>query len=54
MGEVARLTDDAQGYGPNGRDFVVHVDVPAEVARACERLKALLGEEGRPPDERYA
>ena len=54
MGEVARLTDDAQGYGPNGRDFVVHVEVPSEVTDACERLKALLGEEGRPPDERYA
>ena len=54
MGEVARLTDDAQGYGPNGRDFVVHVEVPSEVTDACERLKTLLGGEGRPPDERYA
>ena len=54
LGEVARLTDDAEGYGPRGRDFVVHVDVPAEVQVAAERLKELIGAPGRPPDERFA
>ena len=54
LGEVARLTDDEQGYGPRGRDFVVHVDVPEEVRAAAGALQAACGEVGRTPDERYA
>ena len=54
LGEIDRLTDDGQGYGPRGRDFVVHVDVPPEVRSAASRLRNACGEEGRPPDERYA
>ena len=53
-GEVARLTDDAHGYGPCGRDFVVHVDVPEDVRAAAQVLGDTLGADGRPPDERYA
>ena len=53
LGEVARLTDDEAGYGPCGRDFVVHVDVPAEVQTAAAVLHAACGEEGRAPDERF-
>lgn len=53
MGEVGRLTDDEHGYGPRGRDFVVHVDVPAEVRAAADVLRAACGEAGRAPDERF-
>jgi hypothetical protein len=53
MGEVDRLTDDEHGYGPRGRDFVVHVDVPAEVRAAADVLRASCGEGGRAPDERF-
>jgi hypothetical protein len=34
MGEVPRLRDDDVGYGPRGRDFIAHVDVPDEVEAA--------------------
>ena len=34
MGEVPRLRDDADGYGPRGRGFQAHVDVPPEVEAA--------------------
>jgi hypothetical protein len=34
MGEVPRLRDDAAGYGPRGRGFIAHVDVPAEIEAA--------------------
>ena len=34
VGEVPRLRDDADGYGPRGRGFIAHVDVPAEVEAA--------------------
>ncbi|EOD52642.1 hypothetical protein BKCO1_16000142 [Neofusicoccum parvum] len=42
LGEVPRLRDDGGGYGPAGKGFIVHVDVPAAVeqawARVCERV----------------
>ena len=41
LGEIPRLTDDENGYGPNGKDFIAHVDVPEEVTRAYEELKSI-------------
>jgi hypothetical protein len=35
MGEVPRLT----GYGPAGRDFIAHVEVPGSVRRALSHLR---------------
>ena len=40
LGEVPRLRDDAAGYGPRGRGFIAHVDVPAEVEAAYDALVA--------------
>ncbi len=38
MGEVPRLRDDEHGYGPRGRGFIAHVDVPNEVEAAHATL----------------
>ena len=38
MGEVPRLRDDEHGYGPRGRGFIAHVDVPDEVEVAHAAL----------------
>lgn len=38
LGEIPRLRDDSEGYGPKGRGFIDHVDVPGEVERAWTRL----------------
>jgi hypothetical protein len=38
LGEISRLTDDEHGYGPRGAGFIVHVDIPADVAAAHARL----------------
>jgi hypothetical protein len=38
MGEVPRLRDDEHGYGPRGRGFIAHVDVPDEVELAHAAL----------------
>lgn len=38
MGEVPRLRDDENGYGPNGKNTIVHVDIPVEVEKAYARL----------------
>lgn len=49
IGELLRLRDDASGYGPKGRDFIEHVDIPTDVEAAwralCddESLRALPG-----------
>lgn len=43
IGEVPRLRDDEDGYGPNGRHFIVHVDVPPEIERAWQVLRCEFG-----------
>lgn len=39
MGEIPRLLDNEDGYGPNGKDFIAHTDVPKNVLEAFEYLK---------------
>lgn len=38
MGEIPRLRDDENGYGPKGKGFINHVDVPKEVYDSYQRL----------------
>ncbi|KAA6456439.1 YdcF family protein [Acidobacteria bacterium AB60] len=40
LGEVARLNDDEDGYGPRGKNFIAHVEIPSEVWSAYHRLLA--------------
>jgi uncharacterized SAM-binding protein YcdF (DUF218 family) len=40
LGEIRRLRDDADGYGPRGQNFIDHVDIPAPVLAAYERVAA--------------
>jgi uncharacterized SAM-binding protein YcdF (DUF218 family) len=54
LGEVSRLTDDAAGYGPAGKGFIAHVDVPAEVHRAADLLRGHPGFTVRAADPRWA
>ena len=39
LGEIPRLGDDENGYGPKGKGFIAHVDIPADVRDAFEVLK---------------
>lgn len=39
MGEISRLQDNAEGYGPRGKNFIAHVEVPEKVLSAFEFLK---------------
>ena len=36
-------TPFADGYGPNGKNFIAHVDVPAEVRAAHTALQPVYG-----------
>ncbi|GAA0177495.1 DUF218 domain-containing protein YdcF [Clostridium sediminicola] len=38
MGEIPRIIDNENGYGPEGKGFIDHVDVPNNIIRAYERL----------------
>ena len=54
MGEIPRLTDDENGYGPNGKGFIAHVDIPAEVQAAFEELRKVYSDLVREADPLYA
>jgi len=43
LGEIPRLRDDERGYGPKGKGYITHVDLPPSVERAHARLEAALG-----------
>jgi uncharacterized SAM-binding protein YcdF (DUF218 family) len=38
LGEIERLYDDENGYGPRGRDFLPHVDIPEPVCESYRRV----------------
>jgi uncharacterized SAM-binding protein YcdF (DUF218 family) len=44
MGEIPRLKDDEEGYGPKGKGFIVPVDIPPAVQAAFDRLKVMYAE----------
>ena len=54
MGEIPRLTDDESGYGPKGKGFIAHVDVPQSVREAFEQLRGAFSDRVRAADARYA
>ena len=39
MGEIKRLNDNEEGYGPRGRNFIAHVEIPLEVYDAFDYLR---------------
>jgi hypothetical protein len=54
MGEIPRLTDDESGYGPNGKNYIAHVDIPEKVQNAFEELKTVFGGNTREANPLYA
>jgi uncharacterized SAM-binding protein YcdF (DUF218 family) len=38
LGEIERLHDDENGYGPKGKDFLPHVDIPEAVYESYLRV----------------
>lgn len=54
MGEIPRLEDTENGYGPSGKNFIAHVDIPNNVKLAFEELKMVFGSETREANPLYA
>jgi hypothetical protein len=52
LGEIPRLRDDENGYGPKGKGYIAHVDIPDEVAEAYQLLSRYY--EVRKADSDYA
>lgn len=44
MGEIPRLRDDENGYGPKGKGFIAHTDIPGYILEAYEGLLSHYGE----------
>lgn len=53
MGEMERLSDTESGYGPRGKGFIAHVDIPDRVLAAWEILKKSFPDLARKADSRY-
>jgi uncharacterized SAM-binding protein YcdF (DUF218 family) len=43
MGELPKLLDDSNGYGPNGKNYIAHVDIPENILEDYERLQLEFG-----------
>lgn len=43
MGEIPRLLDNPQGYGPRGKNYLAHVEIPPKVLEAFDYLKKDYG-----------
>lgn len=54
MGEIPRLTDDEKGYGPIGKNFIAHVEIPEGVKFAFEQLKGEYSDLIREANPLYA
>lgn len=54
MGEIPRLSDDENGYGPKGKNFIAHVDIPLEVRTAFNDLCNKYPELVRQANPEYA
>lgn len=54
MGEIPRLRDDSEGYGPHGKNFIAHVDIPEHVEKAYAYMKENYGDLIRIANPAYA
>lgn len=54
MGEIPRLTDNSTGYGPNGKNFIAHVDIPQNVITAYQSLNKKYPELNRLSNNLYS
>ena len=54
MGEIPRLTDDKNGYGPKGKSYLVHIDIPDNVKNAFSQLKKIYTNSVRQANPLYS
>ena len=42
MGEIPRLQDNETGYGPKGKNYIVHIEIPTHLINSYENLHLSL------------
>ena len=47
-------SEDENGYGPKGKQFIAHVEIPDEVRSAFEQLKTTYGKQVREANPLFA
>lgn len=47
IGEIPRLRDDENGYGPRGYNFIEHIEIPNEIEESYFKLSNILGKKTR-------
>lgn len=53
LGEIPRLRDDENGYGPKGQNYLIHMDVPTEVVNAFEILRGKYADSVRVANPKF-
>lgn len=43
LGEMKRLIDNQDGYGPQGRGFIEHIDIDEDIVKSYQRLLEIYG-----------
>ncbi|MFT8431832.1 MAG: YdcF family protein, partial [Acetobacter orientalis] len=43
VGEMARLRDTEAGYGPRGKGFIPHVEIPPRIEACYQSVLAQIG-----------
>ncbi|MCB5950467.1 YdcF family protein [Enterococcus sp. BWT-B8] len=54
LGEIPRIRDDEHGYGPKGRNFLTHIDIPVNVMHAFDEVSTHYPELIRKANPKFA
>ncbi|HFI0150830.1 TPA: ElyC/SanA/YdcF family protein [Streptococcus suis] len=54
LGEIPRLRDDEEGYGPRGANYLAHIDIPEEVQASYQLVQEKTDLTSRKANPKYA
>lgn len=54
LGEIPRLRDDEEGYGPSGADYLAHIDIPQAVEDSYQLVQEKTGLASRKADPKFS
>ncbi|HEM3443356.1 TPA: YdcF family protein [Streptococcus suis] len=54
LGEIPRLRDDEEGYGPRGADYLAHIDIPEAVEESYQLVQEKIGLASRKANPKFS
>ncbi|HFI0632005.1 TPA: hypothetical protein ACGO4G_000545 [Streptococcus suis] len=54
LGEIPRLRDDEEGYGPSGSNYLAHIDIPQVVEESYQLVQEKTGLASRKANPKFA